>query len=107
MGNFSLAISLALHDWLHERTMTLCAVLALASMLAPVLILQGVRSGVIAGMREKLLQDPSVLVITPSTGPLEGSYTRKAVEDLAKLDGARFAIGRTREIASDISLRKT
>lgn len=105
MENSFLAIELAIRDWFHERTLSLCAVLALASMLAPLLILQGVRTGVVTSMREKLMQDPSVLVITPLSGALEGGYTREAIQRLSRLDGCRFAIGRVREIASDITLK--
>ena len=102
--NFGLGLYLALRDWLFERTMSICAVLALASMLAPILVLQGVRNGVILGMREKLLADPSVLIITPIGGGTTGTYSQEFIADLAKLDGATFAIGRIREIATDISV---
>ena len=102
--NFSLGLYLALRDWLFERTMSICAVLALASMLAPLLVLQGVRNGVILGMREKLLADPSVLIITPIGGGATGTYSNDFIADLGKLEGATFAIGRIREIATDISV---
>ena len=104
LKNFVLGLYLAMRDWCFERTMSICAVLALASMLAPILVLQGVRNGVIFGMREKLLADPAVLVITPIGGGANGSYSPEFVENLAKLDGATFAIGRIREIATDISV---
>ena len=103
--NFNLAIYLAFRDWLFEHTMTLCAVLALASMLMPILVLQGVRNGVIGGMREKLLADPEVLIISPIGGGSEGHYTKEFIEDLKKLPGAAFSIARIREIATDISLQ--
>ncbi|MBO4369412.1 MAG: ABC transporter permease [Desulfovibrio sp.] len=104
MSTPSFALYLALRDWLHERTLSLCAVLALASMLAPLLVLQGVRNGVVDGLRENLLKDPTVLVISPIGSPKEGSYSRDFIAELRTVPGVRFAIGRTRDIATDISV---
>ena len=44
----SIICGMALRDYWHERALSLCAVLALATVLAPLLILFGVRNGVIA-----------------------------------------------------------
>ena len=104
LRKLALALDLARRDWLHEAALSLCAVLALASMLAPLLVLVGVRNGVVAGMREKLLEDPVVLVITPSGGGSEGSFSAAFIEELRGLPGARFVIGRTRDIAADVTL---
>ena len=51
MRKLALAVGLAGRDWRHEFALSLCAVLALASMLAPLLVLVGVRNGVVDGMR--------------------------------------------------------
>ncbi len=105
LNKVALAARLALQDWLHERTLSLCAVLALASMLAPLLVLQGVKNGVVGIMRERLLQDPEVLIITPAGSGSEGSYTAEFIASLIRLPGARFVIGRTRDIATDLGLQ--
>ncbi|MBD5416788.1 MAG: ABC transporter permease [Desulfovibrio sp.] len=97
-----LAICLAARDWRFERSLTLCAILALASMLTPLLVLQGLKNGVIEGMRERLLQDPTVLIITPKSDG--ASFTEAEVRAFGALPGAAFAIGRTRETATDITL---
>ena len=97
-----LALCLAARDWRFERSLTLCAILALASMLTPLLVLQGLKNGVIEGMRERLLKDPTVLIITPKSDG--GSYSEAEVRAFAELPGAAFAIGRTRETATDITL---
>ena len=55
---FSIICGMALRDYWHERALSLCAVLALATVLAPLLILFGVRNGVISNLQERLLQDP-------------------------------------------------
>ena len=53
---FSIICGMALRDYWHERALSLCAVLALATVLAPLLILFGVRNGVISNLQERLLQ---------------------------------------------------
>lgn len=58
---FSIICGMALRDYWHERALSLCAVLALATVLAPLLILFGVRNGVISNLQERLLQDPATL----------------------------------------------
>ncbi|MCR5814606.1 MAG: hypothetical protein K6G15_08970 [Desulfovibrio sp.] len=105
MSKRRLAFFLAVRDWLHERTLSLCAVLALASMLTPILVLDGVANGVILAMRAKLLEDPAVLVITPISSDVERSYTASDIAQFAQLPGARFAIGRIRAMATDVTLQ--
>ena len=105
MSKSHLAFFLAWRDWLYERTLSLCAVLALASMLTPILVLDGVANGVILAMRAKLLQDPAVLIITPTSSDVERSYTASDIAQFAKLPGARFAIGRIRAMATDVTLQ--
>ena len=98
-----LTLSLAVKDWLYERTLTVCAILALAGMLTPILVIDGVRNGVITGMRERLLQDPMVLVISPYAG--KETYSKAFLEELRIHPATRFVIGKTRAIANDISVR--
>lgn len=100
---FGKAVYLAWRDWRHEALLTLCAVLALASMLAPLLILQGLKNGVTASMRDRLLKDPTALVITPKSDA--GRFAPEFIAALAALPGASYAIGRTRDIATDITLQ--
>ena len=45
MQGLKLSAVLAARDWFYEYSLSLCAVLALASMLMPLLILQGVKDG--------------------------------------------------------------
>ena len=79
LKQLGLALRLAARDWRFERSLTLCAVLALASMLTPLLVLQGLKNGVIEGMRQRLLQDPTVLIITPKSDG--GSFSAQDVAD--------------------------
>lgn len=59
-------IKLALLDLRHEWVLTLCMVLAIAAVLAPLLILLGLKHGTIQTMRERLIQDPVNREIRPA-----------------------------------------
>ena len=49
---------LALADLWAEVTLALCSVVALAAVLAPLMVLAGLRAGVLDGLRQTLLQNP-------------------------------------------------
>lgn len=100
-GQLSMSVWLAWRDWKHEIFLSLCAVLALLSMLSPILVLIGLKNGVIDGMRKRLLEDPQVLIITPKSDA--GEFSREFVAGLARLPGASFAIGKTRDNVSDFT----
>ncbi len=53
-----LILRLALADLRHRPVLALCAALGLAAVLAPLVLLAGLRAGVLAGLREGLLADP-------------------------------------------------
>lgn len=61
-----LAAWLALLDLRAEHWLAACTVLSLAAVLAPLLILAGLRAGVVEGLRDLLLQDPRTREITNS-----------------------------------------
>ena len=56
---------LALSDLKHEWLLNLCMVLALAAVLTPLLLLLGLKNGVIQTMRERLVQDPVYRELKP------------------------------------------
>jgi putative ABC transport system permease protein len=62
----ALVAGLALLDLRHEWILTLCMVLAIAAVLAPLLILLGLKYGTIETMRERLIEDPVNREIKPS-----------------------------------------
>lgn len=96
------SVWLAFRDWKFEYLLSACSVVALSSMLAPVFVLLGLENGIIAGMQKRLLEDPAILIITPKSDA--GRFSREFIDMLGKIPGARFAIGRTRETAADITL---
>lgn len=97
----SIICGMALRDYWHERALSLCAVLALATVLAPLLILFGVRNGVISNLQERLLQDPRNLEIVPVGS---GKYGKDFFEELRKRPDVGYVVPQTRAIAATIGL---
>ncbi len=93
--------ALALHDYWHEKLLSLCAVLSLAAVLAPLLVLYGVKFGVINTMTERLKNDPHNLEIIPIGS---GNYSTSFIEQLSKNPHVSFVLPRTRAIAATMSL---
>ncbi|MCB1875874.1 MAG: FtsX-like permease family protein [Chromatiales bacterium] len=57
---------LAMADLRHEWILTLCLVLAIAAVIAPLLLLMGLKHGTIATLRHELIQDPQFREIRPT-----------------------------------------
>ena len=96
-----LSFYLAWRDYWHEWLLSLCSILALLAVLTPLLVLGGVRFGIISSMESRLMDDPRNLEIIPAGS---GNYT---LEWLAALGGQKevgFLIPQTRSIAASIDL---
>ena len=65
MHRLKTIIRLSLYDYMHERLLTICAVMGLAAILAPLLVLFGVKSGIINTMVDRLVKDPRNLEVSP------------------------------------------
>ncbi len=96
------ACGLACRDWKHDGLLTACSVLALVSMLVPLLMLLGIRNGVVTTLQQRLLENPALLTITP-TGSGSG-YTREWLNTLAERPDVAFVIPKTREISTTVQL---
>lgn len=84
-----LVATLALLDLRHEWILTLCMVLAIAAVLAPLLILLGLKYGTIETMRERLIEDPVNREIKPArTLQLSSTW----FDDFSKRDDVAFII---------------
>lgn len=62
-----IVLRLAGADLLHEWILTLCMILALAAIIAPLLIVLGLKEGIVAHLRNDLVQDPVNREIRPKT----------------------------------------
>ena len=98
------AARLACCDFAHEWRISLCLIFALAAVLSPLLVLFGLKSGIIATMTERLRADPRNLEIT-----LRGHQrldTAWFTTAHARPE-AGFVLPRTRLLAATISLEST
>ena len=94
---------LAIADLSAERMLALCSVLALAAVLTPLLILGGLRAGVIQGLREALLEDPRTREITTAANR---TIDAGVLRQLAARPDVSFLAPRTRTLAASLLLEK-
>lgn len=101
MHRLKTIIRLSLYDYVHERLLTICAVMGLAAILAPLLVLFGVKSGIISTMVDRLVKDPRNLEVSPIGS---GSYSPEWFSTEGKLPEVAFLIPQTRSIAANMLL---
>jgi putative ABC transport system permease protein len=99
MHRLKTIIRLSLYDYVHERLLTICAVMGLAAILAPLLVLFGVKSGIINTMADRLVKDPRNLEISPIGS---GRYSPEWFSTVGKLPEVAFLIPQTRSIAANM-----
>jgi putative ABC transport system permease protein len=93
---------LALRDYLHEWVLSGCYVLALAAVLLPLLVLFGLKTGIISNLLSPLKEDPRYRQIVPGSS---GRYDAAWFESMRKRPEVAFLVPRTRTIAATIRLR--
>jgi putative ABC transport system permease protein len=101
MHGLKTIIRLSLRDYSHERLLSACTILGLAAVLAPLLVLFGVKSGIINTMVDRLIKDPRNLEISPVGS---GRYDQDWFTAAGKLPGVAFIIPQTRSIAANMIL---
>lgn len=94
-------ILLAIADFRHERMLSICSVFGLAAVLAPLLILYGVKFGVVQTLTSRMASDPNTLEITPVAS---GRFTEQHFANLRTVQGVAFILPRTRSIAATMNL---
>jgi len=95
-------LSLATRDYQHEWQMSGCFVLALAAVLGPMLVLFGLKFGIIGGMLDQLIEDPANREIRPVGS---GRYESAWLDGLRKRPDVAFLVPRTRSIAASLQLK--
>ncbi len=98
MGRARLVLGLALRDLLHERRLAICSMIGLAAVLAPLIVLFGLKNGVIAGLRADLIENPrSRMIVNASNRSFDAAFFQslRARPDIA------FAIPRTRTLNTE------
>ncbi len=94
-------LSLACADYRHEKLLSLCSVLGLAAVLTPLLILYGVKFGVVETMTERMKNDPRMLEVSPVSS---GRFEARTLKELAREKGVAFVLPRTRSISATMKL---
>lgn len=90
-------LRLALADLWHERVLFLCSALGCAAVLAPLIVLFGLRQGVVAGLRADLLEDPRAReIVSVVNRTLEPAL----FERLAADPRIAFVVPRTRALSA-------
>lgn len=92
---------LSFRDFTHERLLSACGVLGLAAVLAPLLVLYGVKFGIVETLTDRLRQDPRTLEVSPVSS---GRYTADYLAQLAAHPDVAFVLPRTRAIAATMDL---
>jgi len=90
---------LSLKDLKHEWILTSCLVMAIAAVLAPLLLLFGLKYGIITWGREYLTQDPLYREIRPMTSK---SFNKEWFERMEKRADVAFVMPMTRQIAATV-----
>ncbi|WP_395681770.1 hypothetical protein [Inquilinus sp.] len=100
MRRIRLAAGLAGRDFAHDWRIALCQVLGLAAVLAPLLVLFGLRFGLIDTMAQRLIEDPRNREIMPAGS---GRYDAAFLAEISAASGVGFLVPATRSIAASFS----
>jgi putative ABC transport system permease protein len=93
--------SMAARDYWHEALLSACAALSLAAVLTPLLVLYGVKFGIVATMTERMLNDPKNLELSPVSS---GHFSQDFFTEMQAHPDAAFILPRTRAIAAPMNL---
>lgn len=95
----SLVFKLAAADLANEWILSSCLVMAVAAVLAPLIILFGLKYGTIETLRNRLIQDPRNREIRPM---VSASFSRPWFDNLARRPDVRFVVPATRQISANV-----
>lgn len=84
-----------MQDLWHDRIISFCIVSSLVAVIAPLLLLFGLRFGIVDQLQEDLTRDPRNLEIRMLSS---GSYDQNWITQLQQRPDVGFAIGQTRSL---------
>lgn len=99
-----LACHLAWQDLFSNKILALCIVSGLASTLLPMLLLAGLKAGLVDHMQQTLLHDPSALEISSARNY---PYSEQQLEALRTDKRVTFLLPKTRTLAASVRLQAT
>lgn len=94
-------LRLALKDLKHEWILTTCLILAIAAVLSPLLLLFGLKYGIIDWGTEHLKENPHYREVRPMVSK---SFTNKWFEELGAREDVAFVMPMTRQIATGMKV---
>ena len=100
-GSWRKVFRLASRDYVHEWLMSGCFVLALAAVLGPMMVLFGLKFGIVGAMVDQLIENPINREIRPVGS---GYYDHAWLESVRARPDVAFLVPRTRSIAATIEL---
>lgn len=95
-------VRLSFRDYSHEWRMSGCFIMALASVLAPMMILFGLKFGIVTTMVNELVENPANREIRPIGS---GRYNDAWIEAYRNRGEVEFIIPKTRALAATIQLK--
>jgi len=96
-----LLLNMALRDLIHDRKVALCIVFSLIAVIAPLLLLFGLKNGIVSQLRHDLLDDPRTREVR-MTG--NGNYDLAWLNALAARPEVGFSIPLTRSLNTQADL---
>jgi putative ABC transport system permease protein len=101
LSAIALSLRLAGNDLRHDRRVALMMIVAIAAVLAPLLLLLGLKTGVVETAKRQLLEDPRNLEIRIYQN---AQLDRQWFDAMRALEAVRFVLPRTRTINTTIDL---
>ncbi len=102
MRHFSEAFRLSGKDYLREWRISGAYIVALAAVLGPMMVLFGLKFGIVGSMVDELVQDPRNREVMPLGS---GRYSTKWIELMGQRPDVAFIVPRTRRIAASMQLK--
>ena len=100
MHAYPQVLRLALRDFAHESRISLCYVLALVAVMAPLLVLFGLKFGLVDTLAQRLVQSPhNREIVSVGSRIFEPAW----FQDLAAREDVAFIVPNTRRIAASLS----
>ena len=93
--------AMSMRDWLHETKLSACGVIGIAAVLTPILVLFGLKFGVVSSMTQRLVADPRARAVQPIG---QGHYDEAWFANLGGLPQTGFVVPNTRFLAATVLL---
>ena len=92
---------LAWSDLWHEKSLSICSILGLAAVIAPLLILFGLKTGSIETLRRRLVDNPANREIIPQNN---GRFTNEWLNEMRLNPAVAFVIPTTRKFSLQVQV---